>query len=902
MSINDDNMSTNIDVSKNHASNTSIYRGVNDNNDTILTVNSNSVPGRLSPTSSTDYAPSTTITSVSMNSRNITSANSRSPQKRSLSSCALQQQQQPHQQQQQQQNQTFLNSRKQSPIVDYDGSKTIRSNNQQYSVWLMQKKVRESFGAVFVAYRTEGFASILCEVVVRLLHAFILMAVFVLTLLWRYKFRIFLCCSMASFGYGWWYILYAQEGPHYFGLDRSIRGGEFGDRLNSWGRQRLYESTMKELQERQERIRIKRRRIEDGLERDVTKFVTSPNRHMDIPQHVFWALHLHEMEEHQEELLNSWTEYIDESSTSKLNSFHVRQNALNVGSPKKLKILPKSPGLENVVHRVIPYGRDEMRRTMRRHDMCQPLHQIFVSLPSWREKVALWSVCEMFWYGGVFVGEDVEKIIVPLHDMMNLKNFGGLSSMKKHKGWVILKELKDTKTFTIDMTMFAFSPRHPILLHVIQQMYKQNIRDRLFDRSYNAVNTIADLIYKSIVNDVDEKELSHVLRKGGGLVSGTSNSQWFLLTERCELCEEVECCQVKDDTRVVTNMLRMEKEYNPSLEIVDLNYNVVVKEQSQPKKEVEIFEKKAMIDILIEEGCNPSWLCSRCLDYGGRGNINECRTICGDCYKHIMCLPESTSKTETKIDINVHISNKSNSSSIQPRLIPRIIHQTWFEDLTPDRYPDLVRLQNSWVATGWDYRFYNDEDARLFVVKNYPKRFSDAYDSILPGAFKADFFRYLVLLVHGGIYADIDVLLDSTLDSFVTPELSFFAPIDAVGEELDEKFCLWNGFMGASPGHPFLVRTVERSLNLIEHRADILDIEHEMCLINGPDFENWKTRFLPSLMLTGPCALGASVNEALERDSLTKFDVGLVKASSNGYNLGSGNDKENILFHVLGVS
>jgi mannosyltransferase OCH1-like enzyme len=70
------------------------------------------------------------------------------------------------------------------------------------------------------------------------------------------------------------------------------------------------------------------------------------------------------------------------------------------------------------------------------------------------------------------------------------------------------------------------------------------------------------------------------------------------------------------------------------------------------------------------------------------------------------------------------------------RRIPRVIHQTWPEEISVDRYPQLSRVQSSWKNAGWEYRFYTDNDARDYIAKNFPSRFLDAYDSLVPGAFK----------------------------------------------------------------------------------------------------------------------------------------------------------------------
>ena len=48
------------------------------------------------------------------------------------------------------------------------------------------------------------------------------------------------------------------------------------------------------------------------------------------------------------------------------------------------------------------------------------------------------------------------------------------------------------------------------------------------------------------------------------------------------------------------------------------------------------------------------------------------------------------------------------------------------------------------------------------------------------GAFKADLFRYCVLLIKGGVYSDMDVFLTSNLDEVITGDIGFITPVDEV--------------------------------------------------------------------------------------------------------------------------
>jgi hypothetical protein len=117
--------------------------------------------------------------------------------------------------------------------------------------------------------------------------------------------------------------------------------------------------------------------------------------------------------------------------------------------------------------------------------------------------------------------------------------------------------------------------------------------------------------------------------------------------------------------------------------------------------------------------------------------------------------------------------------------------------------------------------------------------------------------------------------------------MSFFAPRDVIGEHAGQPFCLWNGLIGAAPGHPFIVQAVERVINLILNRADLYDMERDLCRdnINDP-LEIWKVQAQTLLLLSGPCALGVSVNTVLGRPALQALEVGWIGLDELDYGIG----------------
>ena len=71
------------------------------------------------------------------------------------------------------------------------------------------------------------------------------------------------------------------------------------------------------------------------------------------------------------------------------------------------------------------------------------------------------------------------------------------------------------------------------------------------------------------------------------------------------------------------------------------------------------------------------------------------------------------------------------------------------------------------------------------------------------------------------------------------------------------------------------MKAVERILRTISNRADYLDLEQEVCRAVGPSAAVWKLRSYITLIVSGPCALGMAVNDALgKKDLMSKFEPG----------------------------
>lgn len=138
--------------------------------------------------------------------------------------------------------------------------------------------------------------------------------------------------------------------------------------------------------------------------------------------------------------------------------------------------------------------------------------------------------------------------------------------------------------------------------------------------------------------------------------------------------------------------------------------------------------------------------------------------------------------------------------------IPKILHFTWKTDDVPGRMGEYLAKWRD-MHPDWDVRLWTDAMMRRFVAEHYPG-FVAIYDGYGHPIQRADSFRYLVLNVLGGVYADLDVepfrsineLVDG-LECFVGVE-----PDEHMGTDRKHSgtpYLLSNAFMGAVPGHAY---------------------------------------------------------------------------------------------------
>lgn len=180
--------------------------------------------------------------------------------------------------------------------------------------------------------------------------------------------------------------------------------------------------------------------------------------------------------------------------------------------------------------------------------------------------------------------------------------------------------------------------------------------------------------------------------------------------------------------------------------------------------------------------------------------------------------------------------------------IPRTIFQTFETAEVPDRMAEAATTWSG-MNPAFTYRFFDAEDRRNFIAAHFDDRALQAYDRIEGGAFRADFWRYCVLCVEGGVYADVDSTCMVDLLSVIDDADAFVA---ARAGSL--PWGISNGFIASVPRHPFLERAIARATDEI------------LRLRAGDPFDGYT--------LTGPGNLGIAVNRCLGRRPKTAHQWG----------------------------
>ena len=143
------------------------------------------------------------------------------------------------------------------------------------------------------------------------------------------------------------------------------------------------------------------------------------------------------------------------------------------------------------------------------------------------------------------------------------------------------------------------------------------------------------------------------------------------------------------------------------------------------------------------------------------------------------------------------------------QFIPYHIYQTQeFDKIPPKMKAMMDMLLNH--NPEYTYHYFSDDDCRTFIRKHFGTKLLKIYDTLIPGAYKADLFRCCVLYIKGGVY------IDSTFASI--------KPLEEIIKSNDKLLLvkdrgthgIYNAFMAGIKRHPFFKSCIKAMVNSVQ--------------------------------------------------------------------------------------
>ena len=160
-----------------------------------------------------------------------------------------------------------------------------------------------------------------------------------------------------------------------------------------------------------------------------------------------------------------------------------------------------------------------------------------------------------------------------------------------------------------------------------------------------------------------------------------------------------------------------------------------------------------------------------------------------------------------------HLSEADAESFRKNAKIPRVIFQHFKQVVVPTGMFKAVHSIHT-ANPEFDYQFFNDEEAREFMVDHMNKSVVRAWDALIPDAFRSDLFRYSYLHVKGGVWIDPDFVALRPLAHLLKEGDTFIAS----QEERGGANVVYNAFIAATPKHPIIAKLLDDVVGLISKR------------------------------------------------------------------------------------
>ena len=165
------------------------------------------------------------------------------------------------------------------------------------------------------------------------------------------------------------------------------------------------------------------------------------------------------------------------------------------------------------------------------------------------------------------------------------------------------------------------------------------------------------------------------------------------------------------------------------------------------------------------------------------------------------------------------------------------IIQTWKTNVIPNNFKECIDSLFKYNQN-FKYLFFTDEDIYNFIETKMPQ-YKDKFYSFERTIQRIDFFRYLAVYYYGGIYLDLDIVIERKLDElYENPGVCKF-PLeyvhinDPIITDQGYDHLIGNYAFYAPAGHPFIKKIIDNIMNTRLNENDIAKAKQS----NGDSYE-----------------------------------------------------------------
>ena len=143
-------------------------------------------------------------------------------------------------------------------------------------------------------------------------------------------------------------------------------------------------------------------------------------------------------------------------------------------------------------------------------------------------------------------------------------------------------------------------------------------------------------------------------------------------------------------------------------------------------------------------------------------------------------------------------------------IIPLNIYQTWHTKELPSKMLETCNLIKS-ENPEFNHYLYDDNNCREFIKENFEIDVLNAYDNLIPGAYRADLWRYCILYKNGGIYLDIKFKCANGFKLIELTDREYFVqdrnPID-----------IYNALLVTKPGNEIMLKCINKIVENVNNK------------------------------------------------------------------------------------